>query len=43
MNRRAPDVCKVKLETTEGDIVIEMRREWSPLGVDRFYNLVRNG
>jgi homoserine O-acetyltransferase len=43
MNRRAPDVCKVKLETTKGDIIMEMRREWAPLGVDRFYNLVRAG
>jgi homoserine O-acetyltransferase len=43
MNRRAPDVCRVKLETTKGIIVLELRREWAPMGVDRFYNLVRNG
>jgi cyclophilin family peptidyl-prolyl cis-trans isomerase len=43
MNRKAPDVCRVKLETTKGDIVMEMRREWAPIGVDRFYNLVRAG
>lgn len=43
MNRRAPDVSRVRLETTKGIIRLEMRREWAPLGVDRFYNLVRNG
>lgn len=43
MKAKAPDVCRVKLETTKGDIVIELRREWAPLGVDRFYNLVRAG
>jgi cyclophilin family peptidyl-prolyl cis-trans isomerase len=43
MNRKAPDVCRVKFETTKGDIIIEMRREWAPIGVDRFYNLVRHG
>jgi peptidyl-prolyl cis-trans isomerase A (cyclophilin A) len=41
--RRAPDVCRVRLNTTKGAIVLEMRREWAPHGVDRFYNLVRAG
>ena len=41
MNRRAPEVCKVRLETSKGDIVIEMHRTWAPHGADRFYNLVR--
>src|SRR6185295_13266567 len=40
---RAPDVCHVRLETTKGLIVLEVRREWAPHGVDRFYNLVRAG
>jgi homoserine O-acetyltransferase len=43
MNKRAPDSSRVRLETTKGVIRLEMRREWAPLGVDRFYNLVRNG
>jgi cyclophilin family peptidyl-prolyl cis-trans isomerase len=43
MNRRAPDVFKVRLETSKGDIVIEARRDWAPHGADRFYNLVRAG
>jgi len=43
MNRRAPDSSRVRLETTRGVIRLEMKREWAPIGVDRFYNLVRNG
>lgn len=41
--RPAPAVAHVRLETTKGVIVLEMRREWSPHGADRFYNLVRAG
>ena len=43
MNQRAPDVCHVRLQTTKGIVRMEMRREWAPIGVDRFYNLVRHG
>ncbi|HEY0350203.1 MAG TPA: peptidylprolyl isomerase [Pyrinomonadaceae bacterium] len=43
MNRRAPDVAHVRLETTRGIIRLEMRRAWAPHGVDRFYNLVQHG
>jgi cyclophilin type peptidyl-prolyl cis-trans isomerase/CLD len=43
MNRRAPEQFKVRLETTKGNIVVEIRREWAPIGVDHFYNLVRAG
>ena len=43
MNRRAPDVSQVRLETTKGIIRLEMHRSWSPHGVDRFFNLVRLG
>jgi peptidyl-prolyl cis-trans isomerase A (cyclophilin A) len=43
VNRTAPATFKVLLETTEGDVVIEVHREWAPRGADRFYNLVRNG
>src|SRR4051794_20194031 len=43
MNRRAPDHFKARLETSKGDIVIEVHRDWAPHGVDRFYNLVRAG
>jgi cyclophilin family peptidyl-prolyl cis-trans isomerase len=43
MNRRAPDVFQVRLDTTRGPIVIEVRRAWAPHGADRFYNLVAGG
>src|SRR5690348_3400897 len=43
LNRRAPDVFEVSLETTQGQISIEVHRDWSPHGADRFYNLVCAG
>ncbi|MEP7156136.1 MAG: peptidylprolyl isomerase [Betaproteobacteria bacterium] len=42
-NRQAPAQFRVKVETSRGDILMELNRDWAPLGVDRFYNLVRNG
>lgn len=39
----APAASRVTLETTKGVIRLDMRREWSPHGVDRFYALVRHG
>ncbi|TNE86613.1 MAG: peptidylprolyl isomerase [Deltaproteobacteria bacterium] len=42
-NETAPDVFKAKFQTNEGDFVVEVRREWSPIGADRFYNLVKIG
>ncbi|MBI2378893.1 MAG: peptidylprolyl isomerase [Deltaproteobacteria bacterium] len=33
----------VKLETTKGDVIIDVTRDWAPLGADRFYNLVKIG
>ena len=39
----APHVSRVRLYTSEGVILIELHRDWSPNGVDRFYNLVRAG
>lgn len=40
---KAPETYKVKLETTKGDVVIEVTRAWAPNGADRFYNLVKIG
>jgi peptidyl-prolyl cis-trans isomerase A (cyclophilin A) len=39
----APAVYKVKITTSRGPIVLEVRKEWAPLGANRFYNLVRAG
>jgi peptidyl-prolyl cis-trans isomerase A (cyclophilin A) len=41
--KRAPQEFKAKLTTTKGDVVIDVHRDWAPLGADRFYNLVRSG
>lgn len=40
---QAPAAFKAKFHTTKGDFVLEAHREWSPLGVDRLYNLVKIG
>ena len=40
---KAPDVFKAKFSTTKGDFTVEVHREWSPNGADRFYNLVKMG
>jgi homoserine O-acetyltransferase len=36
-----PDVFDARLETSKGPIVIEVHREWAPLGAARFHDLVR--
>ena len=36
-----PDVFRVKFETSQGDVVVEATKAWSPHGVDRFHELVR--
>lgn len=38
---KAPDLFRVKFATTHGDFVVEVHRDWAPLGADRFYNLVK--
>ncbi len=39
----APALFRVRLETSKGPIVIEGHRDWSPNGVDRFFQLVELG
>lgn len=36
----APPVYRVKIETTQGNFVLEVHRDWAPHGADRFYDLV---
>jgi peptidyl-prolyl cis-trans isomerase A (cyclophilin A) len=43
LNAQAPAAYKVKFDTSKGPFVIEVHRDWAPLGADRFYNLVNNG
>ena len=40
---KAPDTFKARFDTSKGVFVIEVHRDWSPLGADRFYNLVKLG
>lgn len=40
---RAPDTFSVRFETSAGPFEVEAIRAWAPIGVDRFYNLVRFG
>jgi len=37
----APAVYKVKFETSKGNFVIEVHRDWAPLGADRIHELVQ--
>lgn len=43
LNETAPAKFQVKFETSKGDFTVEVIRNWSPNGADRFYNLVKNG
>ncbi len=42
-SKPAPDQFQVKLETTQGNVVIEVHRDWSPHGADRFHELASIG
>ena len=39
----APDSFDVTMETTKGDLVVRVKRDWAPRGADRFHSLVRGG
>lgn len=41
--KAAPAYFKARFETTQGNFDIEAKREWSPQGVDRLYQLIKNG
>jgi peptidyl-prolyl cis-trans isomerase A (cyclophilin A) len=38
-----PEEYRVKFDTSKGPFTVEIHREWSPLGSDRFYELVTTG
>ena len=40
---QAPALFKAKFTTTKGDFTVEVHRDWTPRGADRFYNLVKIG
>ena len=40
---QAPETYRVLFETSLGDFTVEVHREWSPNGADRFHKLVESG
>lgn len=42
-DKKGPDNYRVKLDTTAGPVVIEVKRDLAPRGADRFYRLVKEG
>jgi peptidyl-prolyl cis-trans isomerase A (cyclophilin A) len=43
LSATAPDSFLAEFRTTKGSFVMKARRAWSPLGVDRLYQLVNGG
>ena len=39
----APPVSRLRFETSKGVFVLELHRDWGPIGADRLYNLARLG
>tara|TARA_R110002073_G_scaffold331253_2_gene515922 strand:- start:5409 stop:6032 length:624 start_codon:yes stop_codon:yes gene_type:complete len=39
--KKAPETFKARFETTQGNFEIIAKREWSPQGVDRLYQLIK--
>jgi cyclophilin family peptidyl-prolyl cis-trans isomerase len=42
-NKRAPDVYRVRIESSKGAVVLEVTRDLAPRGADRFFHLVESG
>ena len=40
---QAPEVFRVRFQTTQGDFTVRFVKEWAPIGVTRVYNLVKLG
>ena len=43
LKKEAPETFKARFETTQGNLDIEAKRAWSPKGVDRLHQLIKNG
>lgn len=43
LKEQAPDLFKANFATSVGAFVVEVHRDWAPMGADRFYNLVKRG
>jgi peptidyl-prolyl cis-trans isomerase A (cyclophilin A) len=42
-DEKAPAVYRANFDTSKGGFVVEVTRDWAPLGADRFYTLVKGG
>jgi peptidyl-prolyl cis-trans isomerase A (cyclophilin A) len=42
-DERAPDSYNVRFDTSKGQFIMTVNRNWSPIGADRFYTLVKTG
>src|ERR1041385_9282195 len=40
---QSPAVFFARVETSKGAFLLEIHRDWAPLGADRFYELARSG
>lgn len=43
LTEQAPATYRVRFDTSKGQFVVQVTREWAPRAADRFYNLVKNG
>lgn len=40
---QGPDTYRVRVDTSKGDFVVQVTRDWAPRGADRFHELVTSG
>jgi peptidyl-prolyl cis-trans isomerase A (cyclophilin A) len=41
-DEKAPATFRVNFDTSKGGFVVEVTRDWAPLGADRFYTMVKS-
>src|ERR1035438_8934191 len=40
---KTPDVFQAVFDTSKGKVVIEVHRDWAPIGADHFFSLIQTG
>jgi len=40
---KTPDVFQATFDTSKGPVVVEIHRDWAPVGVDHFHSLAKTG
>lgn len=40
---KTPEVFQTVFDTSKGTVVIQVHRDWAPIGVDHFYSLIQTG